>query len=252
MLGDVAFMDFLVGDSSEDFQGFMFPVVSGIAAATHCNTETCRQQAVVKTLDVSVGMPFEEASEFPMTSISATSTSFLSPLQQLQKELQAELTSGKISSTDKDALSSALTDIDSSLQGSRSSGSASKASPDDMKSKIDDLIAGEVSSGKLTSDQATELKDVFKTAFAGGPGGAGGAGGPPPGPPPSDSTDSTSSTSGTDSSSGTSVSDILQQFLKTLQDQLSAASTSYSASGTTATGTTASGSFSALLIDYQT
>jgi hypothetical protein len=186
-----------------------------------------------------------------MTSISATSNSLLSPLQQLQKELQAELNAGKISSTDKDALSSALTDIDSSLQSSRSSGSsASKASPEDMKSKIDDLIAGEVSSGKLTSDQAAELQNVFKTAFAGG--GPGGAGGPPPGPPPSGSTDSRSGTTSTDSSSGTSVSDILQQFLKTLQDQLSASSGTYSASGTAATGATTSGSFSALLIDYQT
>lgn len=107
------------------------------------------------------------------------------PLQKLQQELQAELSSGKISSGDQDALSSALTDIDSSLQADRSSqSSGSRPSPDEMKSKIDDLISAQVSSGKLTSDQATELQGVFQSAFAdGGPGGAGGpkgAGGPPP------------------------------------------------------------------------
>ena len=112
-----------------------------------------------------------------MTSISAISSSiYQSPLQKLQDELQAEINSGTIGSSDQDALSSALTDIDSSLQSSRASDSAggTRPSPDDLKSKIDDLIAGEVSSGKLTSDQATELQGVFKAAFAngsdGGPG----------------------------------------------------------------------------------
>jgi hypothetical protein len=112
-----------------------------------------------------------------MTSISATSSNtYQSPLQKLQAELQAEVNSGAIGSSDQGALSSALTDIDSSLQTSRASDSASgtKPFPGDLKSKIDDLIAGEVSGGKLTSDQATELQGVFKAAFAngsdGGPG----------------------------------------------------------------------------------
>src|SRR5260370_27687734 len=111
-----------------------------------------------------------------MTSISAASiNTYQSPLQKLQNELLSEVNSGAISSSDKDALASALTDIDSSLQSSRASDQASgtKPSPDDLKSKIDNLIAGEVSSGKLTSDQATELQGVFKSAFAGGPGGSG-------------------------------------------------------------------------------
>src|ERR1700736_6494177 len=137
-----------------------------------------------------------------MTSISAASgTTYQSPLQKLQAELQSEVNSGTISSSDQTALSSVLTDIDTSLQSSRASDQASgtRPSPGDLKSKIDNLIAGEVSSGKLTSDQATELQGVCKAALGngpGGPGGAGGAGGPPPGgpggPPPSDS----SSTSG--------------------------------------------------------
>jgi hypothetical protein len=92
------------------------------------------------------------------------------------------------------------------LQAGRASDQANgtRPSPGDLKSKIDDLIQSEVSSGKLTSDQATELQGVFKAAFAngpggaggsGGPGGPGGAGGPPPGPPPSDSSSSTDGTS---------------------------------------------------------
>jgi hypothetical protein len=197
-----------------------------------------------------------------MTSISAASAqTYQSPLQKLQDELLSEVKSGAIKSSDQDALTSALTDIDSAMQASRASDQASgtRPSPADMKSKIDDLIAGEVSSGKLTSDQATELQGVFKAAFAngpggaGGPGGPGGAGGPPPGghggPPPADdasSSDDTSSSSS--SSSSTSIDDILKQFLQSLQESLSASSsTSYGATGTTSSSSSAT--LSALLID---
>ena len=196
-----------------------------------------------------------------MTSISAASTNtYQSPLQKLQDELLSEVNSGAISSSDKDALSSALTDIDSAMQASRASDQAggTRPSPDQLKSKIDDLIAGEVSSGKLTSDQATELQGIFKSAFANGPGGAGGpggpggsrgAGGPPPGGPPP-SGDASSSDDTSSSSSSTSIDDILKQFLQSLQESLSASSsTSYGATGTTSSSSTAS--FSALLIDYQ-
>ena len=194
-----------------------------------------------------------------MTSISAASTNtYQSPLQKLQDELLSEVNSGAIKSSDKDALSAALTDIDSAMQASRASDQASgtRPSPDQLKSKIDDLISGEVSSGKLTSDQATELQGVFKAAFANGPGGAGGsggpggAGGPPPGgpggPPPADG----ASSSDDSSSSTSSIDDILKQFLQSLQQSLSASSsTSYSATGTSSSSS--SSSFSALLIDYQ-
>jgi hypothetical protein len=192
-----------------------------------------------------------------MTSISATSTtSYQSPLQKLQDELQAEVQSGAISSSDQPALSSALTDINSSLQSGATDPSAggTNSSPGDLKSKIDGLIAGQVSSGKLTSDQATELQGVFKAAFAQGTDSVGGAhhghhgghGGAPPadGASPTDSTTSTSSTTSTD--------DILQQFLQSLQSSLSSSSSSpYSATGTTDPGSS-SPSFSALLINYQT
>ena len=185
-----------------------------------------------------------------MTSISAASiNTYQSPLQKLQDELLSEVKSGAIKSSDQDALASALTDINSAMQASRASHQASgtRPSPDQLKSKIDDLIAGEVSSGKLTSDQATELQGIFKAAFANGPGGAGG---PPPGgrggPPPADG----ASSSDDSSSSTTSIDDILKQFLQSLQESLSASSsTTYGASGSSSTSS--SGSFTALLIDYQ-
>jgi hypothetical protein len=82
-----------------------------------------------------------------MISISAASArTYQSPLQKLQDELLSEVKSGAIKSSDKDALASALTDIDSAMQASRASGQASgtRPSPADMKSKIDELIAGEV------------------------------------------------------------------------------------------------------------
>jgi hypothetical protein len=180
-----------------------------------------------------------------MTSISAAASStYLTPLQKLQQELQTEVASGKVSSGDQNALASALTDIDAALQGGQTSGTTgAKPSPDGMQSKIDDLISGEVSSGKLTDGQAGELKDLFKAAFAGGPGGAGGS--------PSGAASATGSTDGTDSTSD--ASDMLQKFLASLQQTLAAASpnSSYSASGSTASASSTT-SFSALLVDYQT
>lgn len=181
-----------------------------------------------------------------MTTISASAgSSYQSPLQKLQQELQAEITSGKISSGDQDALSAALNSIDQSMQADRASG-GTRPAPGEMKSKIDDLIGAQVSSGNLTSDQADELKGVFEAAFAHGPGGARGAGGPPPGgPPPSDSADSSEDTDGS-----TDINDIMQQFLSSLKQSLEAStSNAYGASGVTASGTTAS--FTALLVDYK-
>src|ERR1700694_4688228 len=101
-----------------------------------------QQKDLVKTINRTV-KGSQEPSEPPMTSISAISSSnYQSPLQKLQDELQAEINSGTIGTSDQDALSSALTDIDSSLQSSRASDSAggTRPSPGDLKSKIDDLI----------------------------------------------------------------------------------------------------------------
>jgi hypothetical protein len=215
-----------------------------------------------------------------MTSITAASSNnYLSPLQQLQAELQSEVNSGAITSPDQAALSSALNDIGSSLQNNGAGASASGANlpPGDLKSKIDDLIAGEVTSGKLTGAQATELQGVFKAAFANGAGSSSGAGGaataigapaptaePPAtgaaphghhghhgGPRAADATSSTDNTSGASNSS--SAIDILQQFLQSLKDSLSSSSSSsYDASGTPDTGNAGAASVSALLIDYKT
>jgi hypothetical protein len=206
-----------------------------------------------------------------MSSISALGSSqYSSPLQQLEAELQSEVSDGTISSSDQSALSSALTNIDSSLtagQSSQAVGSAGDAGPGDIKSKINSLIQAQVASGALTSNQATELQNLFNNTFGhgsdgpGGPGGPGGPqGGPPPGPPPSgggssgsasaitqllDSASSTSSDASGDSSStdSSSSSNVLQDFLKLLQD---AQSFAYGANGTSASNAAAS-----TLVNYQ-
>ncbi|MGY3451790.1 hypothetical protein [Bradyrhizobium sp. USDA 4353] len=181
-----------------------------------------------------------------MTSISASSMSGFSPLDLLKQELTKEVSAGKVSSTDQTALSSALDDIDSALKSGSSSSSSSTSStppsPKEMQSKIDDLIQSEVDSGKLTSDQATELKNVFANAFSGGPGGAGG-------PPPDDasSTDSTSITSSSDSSDSSSqVEELLKKLLEALQSSNSSKTSSYSASGTSSSTSTSK----SLVVDF--
>lgn len=197
-----------------------------------------------------------------MSSVSSIGNSFQaysSPRELLQKELASEVAAGTISSTDQTALSSALDDIDSALSAGRSNAGQSRPpSPDEMKSKIEELIAGEVSDGKLTSDQAEELKNVFANAFSGpggpgghgGPGGAGGPGGPggpggAGGPPPSDNDDDdTSSVSSSTTSSDTQIQDLMAQFLKSLQESLSQ-SAGYGSNGQTQSFT------AALMINYQ-
>lgn len=212
-----------------------------------------------------------------MSSISALGSSqynYTSPLQQLEAELQSEVSAGTISSSDQSALSSALTSINSSLTADQSSSAQSPGSPNSngstgpggIRTKINDLIQAQVSSGALTSSQATELQNLFANTFghghgAGGPDGPQGLGGPPPGPPPSGDgsttsasgslTDLLNSSSSTDASSGdgsstdsTSLGTVLQDFLKLLQD---AQSYSYGANGATAPASS-SGS---TLVNYQ-
>ncbi|WP_315780798.1 MULTISPECIES: hypothetical protein [unclassified Bradyrhizobium] len=182
-----------------------------------------------------------------MTSISASSMSGFSPLDLLKQELTKEVSAGKVSSTDQTALSSALDDIDSALKSggnssSSSSTSSTPPSPKEMQSKIDDLIQSEVDSGKLTSDQATELKNVFANAFSGG-----GAGGPPPAPSDDASSDTTSSTSSSSSSSSSSqVEELLKKLLDALQSSNSSKTSSYSASGTSSS----SSSSKSLVVDF--
>lgn len=108
-------------------------------------------------------------------------------------------------------------------------GGGKPPAPGDMQSKINDLISNEVSDGKLTSDQAAELKNVFAQTFQngpGGPGGPGGQGGPDtPGGPGGGAGGSSAA-----SSSNSDVSQVLSDFLKLLQDS-QGGSSSYGASG---------------------
>ena len=197
-----------------------------------------------------------------MTSIAATGAAgYLSPRDRLQNELQSEVSSGAISSTDQSALSTALDDIDQSLKADRASGSQASGppSPDQIKSKISDLINGEVQNGKLTSAQATELQNVFANAFAkGGPGGAGGhhghhhdgdsgsAGG---GDSSSSSTTtlllaiSSSSSDGTSSSTDSTTS-LIQTFLQSVQNS------QQQGAGYGANGDNAGSSTNALVLDF--
>lgn len=211
-----------------------------------------------------------------MSSIGSATVSqqSFSPLKMLQTELASEVKAGTIGSADQSALSSALDDIDQAMQSSKPS-AGSRPSPDEMKSKIDGLISNEVSSGKLTSDQADELKGVFAKAFQGGPGGAGG---PPPGgaggaggaggsksseeTDPADSngdgtvsaieqaaydaTNKTSSDSTSSTSSGDSdVTKLLQNFLDSLKQSQSKNSTYGDG------GNTLASKLEALIVNYQ-
>ena len=88
--------------------------------------------------------------------------------------------SGQLSQTDGTAISSALGDIAGQLQtssGASSASSASSTSPGQFRKKINALIDGEVTSGKLTDAQASELKGLLEPG-KGGPGGGKGPGGP--------------------------------------------------------------------------
>jgi hypothetical protein len=176
-----------------------------------------------------------------VTSISSASfQQFSSPRQLLQNELSSEVTAGAISSADSDALSSALDDIDSTMQSDSASRSAASGppAPGEMKQKIDDLIASEVKSGKLTDGQAGELKNVFAKAFQhGGPGGPGGGGG--------GGAASASDGSNTQTSSGDdTTTKLLEDFINMLRDAQD--TNGYSASGDLQS------KLKSLLVDYQT
>jgi len=200
-----------------------------------------------------------------MSSISSTTTSQLyaqrwstqdNPQTRMSNTISSELSAGSLSSTDATALTSALSSIGSSLSADSSSvsGSSSQAKldPSSMKDRIDSLIADQVSSGSLTGDQATELKNLFashgqstQTAdVASGEGGPSGAGGPPPGPPPSDAAGSAASSTSS-SASTSSPGDLLASFLQQVQSSQSS-NAGYGASGTNTSLNTA-----ALLFDFQ-
>jgi len=162
-----------------------------------------------------------------IASIGVPPQSFSSPLSQLQDELSSEVSAGTISTDDQSALSSALNDIDSELKGDAPT-DGSRPGAGDIKSKINDLIAKEVSDGKLSSDQAEELKNVFAQTFKQGPGGPGGPGGP----------DGSGGSGGADGDAGVTqdtsgssdISQALSDFLKLVQNS-QGSSSSYGSNG---------------------
>lgn len=87
-----------------------------------------------------------------MTSVSSTGWG-----TGIQSLLQRQVTSGAIPKGDQSALSAAINDIGGALKsGASISGS--------IQDRVSGLIDSEVSSGKLTGDQASELKGLFAKA----------------------------------------------------------------------------------------
>ncbi|UIN34892.1 MULTISPECIES: hypothetical protein [Methylobacterium] len=191
----------------------------------------------------------------------------------MSNTISSALSAGTISSTDATALAGALSSIDRSLSStsaaSTSATSRSGLDPSSMKDRIDGLIADQVSSGSLTADQATELKNLFAShgrstqsadATGDGTGDVAGPDGPPPGPPPgpaptdaagsagsgasvSASASTSTSTSTTDAARTTN--DLLSTFIQQLQSGQSGRV------GYGASGTANSGAVSALLLDFR-
>jgi hypothetical protein len=91
------------------------------------------------------------------------------PEQRVLAELQSEVGSGQISSADSDVLTKSIQSIGSELKAEHDSDAASgdtkKPDKTGLLDKIASLIDGQVSSGSLTADQASELKTVFQSTF---------------------------------------------------------------------------------------
>lgn len=172
-----------------------------------------------------------------MTSIS--SNGWGSSIQSL---LQQQVTAGTIPSGDQSALSSAISGIGNSVQSPATAGAS-------MQTQVSSAIDSDVSSGKLTTDQATELKGLFAKAHGGGHvhHGHGGGGASAldalfsddsttdPTDPTSTASSSTTSTDPLASltSTASSATDRLSGFVSTLRSAVSSNSL-YGAAGSTA------------------
>jgi len=170
-----------------------------------------------------------------------------SPLTRMQNQLQSAVNNGTVQAGDQDALSAALTDISSALQAN-ATGSTGTPAPGSAKSTIDNIISNDVSSGKLTSDQATELKSVFAQAAQKMHGHGGhhhhGGGGMPSVDSDSDTDGSnTDPITGATQTAATSFGDFLQQLETSLADAVNGV-TGTSATGTTASATSTTGTTS--------
>lgn len=92
------------------------------------------------------------------------------PFGRVQSALRRDVSAGTVSASDETAITSALGDIQARLAGTGSAGGGATAStsdaPTSMKGRVGAAIDDEVASGKLTSDQAGELKKAFEQAHA--------------------------------------------------------------------------------------
>src|SRR5664279_4251835 len=126
----------LVRDSRTD--DFCFEIFLTLASQHNATHQSGNKKTSLRAL-TSTSRHLARTFGAIMTAISATSGSnYQSPLHLLQNELQREVNSGAISSSDQSALSSALNDINSSLQSDSPSSSTggTSASPGDLRSKI--------------------------------------------------------------------------------------------------------------------
>lgn len=96
-----------------------------------------------------------------MSGLSGLTSLFTSPRDRLQHKLEDAISGGKIKAADKDALSGALDDIDKSMQQAAKSDTGK--SPADMVARLKSLIDDKVKAGKLTENQAAELRALFET-----------------------------------------------------------------------------------------
>lgn len=169
-----------------------------------------------------------------MTSLDATQgrPPMMSPRERLQKELESEVASGSVSSSDAAVLATALDEIDETLKAdAASAASGTRPTPGDMEKKIAGLIDQQVEDGTLTSEQAEELKALFESAAPPhGPEGAGGGRGPGGPPPPQTWEEADASSASLD------IASLLKDFLKHLQEA-KGTTTGYATDGSSTTST---------------
>lgn len=145
-----------------------------------------------------------------------------SPQQFFQSKLTEQVSSGEITSSDMDAMLSALEAIDSEM-GPGGSAPSAPPSQEEMQAKLESLLSEQVEAGTLTQDQADELASLFESGEMAPPPPPGGSGGMPPMTEDDDTTE-----------------DILAKLLEELQTK-----TGYSASGTNTVASSTS-----LIVDY--
>lgn len=203
-----------------------------------------------------------------MTSISGSMSRMSMPSMNdiLKSQLQSAVTAGTVKAEDQTALSSALDDIDSVM---KSSGPPKPGiDPSAIKEKVSGLIDQEVADGKLTEEQAAELRELLDNAAKNGPAGGQameasgeqdgeafaidgmsgprGPGGPPPPPPASEET----SDDATSDDSATSLDAARENAVEALMTFLEQLSKSTAENSVYTSGGTSSGSnYSSLLVD---